>query len=621
MKFLLAAVNAKYIHSNPALHSLRSYAVREKPDLARHVELAEYTINQQMQDILADIYKRRPDVVAFSCYIWNWNLIRALSRELEKLLPDLPIWLGGPEVSYDAEKLLAAYPQFRGIMLGEGEETFLELTEYYRSAFLSRKKEQLQMKLAAYWPGAVKQADLFSIAGLVFRDPITKKVVRTARRKLLPLNDLPFYYRKEEMGSFENRIVYYESSRGCPFRCSYCLSSLDKRVRLRDIDLVCRELQFFLDEEVPQVKFIDRTFNSRHGHAKAIWGYIQEHDNGVTNFHFEVAADLLDREELELLGRMRPGLVQLEIGVQSTNPDTIQEIRRQMDLEKVEQNVRTLREGGNIHLHLDLIAGLPREDYDSFARSFNEVYALRPEQLQLGFLKVLKGSPMHEKAAEYGLGYLEDPPYEVLYTSWLPFDKVLRLKKIETVLEVYYNSGQFSHTLPLLEQAFETPFALYEALADFYEQEGFFAESPARAHRYQALLEFARSRDGEREALYRETLLFDLYLREKLKSRPEFAPDPKEWQEEAWAFYEKEEAAPCLLTGYDGYTAKQLCRMTHIERFAWPVWKDAQELAAAFRGPADGQGGYVLFDYQARNPLTRDARVAVLEIEEKRKPL
>lgn len=601
MRFLLVAVNAKYIHSNPAVYSLRAYAGEE---LQPHIDLAEYTINQEMQDILADIYNRRPDALGFSCYIWNWDRIRQLLWELPKLLPDTDIWLGGPEVSYDAPGVLDKFPYVKGIMVGEGEATFRELMRYYMDT----------------------GTELNQISGLCLPSGYTPE------RELLDMNTLPFLYAAgkadepnagEGLAPFANRIIYYESSRGCPYRCSYCLSAIDKRVRLRDMEIVKRELQFFLDARVKQVKFVDRTFNCDHVHAMAIWQYIHEHDNGVTNFHFEISADILREEEIALLNKLRPGQVQLEIGIQSVNPKTLQAICRRADMERLESVVAAIHRGQNIHQHLDLIAGLPYEDYASFAESFNRVYAMKPEQLQLGFLKVLKGAPIAQMAEEFGIAYLEKPPYEVLYTNWLSYGEVLRLKRIEEMVERYYNSNQFTHTLPFLERAFDHFFAMYEALADFYEERGYFVESPARAYHYQVLLEFAKQWDSDNMDVYRELLTYDLYLRENLKSRPEFVEDLREReevQEFIRAFYRREERERRFLPAYTGYDWKQLSRMTHLEPFRYAVWNPADITSCSDRACcadgidyADTNMRYVLFDYHDRSPLTHEAGTQVIE--------
>lgn len=495
---------------------------------------------------------------------------------MHKLLPKLPVFLGGPEVTYDADKLLRKYPYLTGIFIGEGEATFAQVVKYYV------KKNP---------------ASLEDIPGLMLKSGMTPE------RKPLNLTDVPFLY--DDMAPFTNRIIYYETQRGCPFRCSYCLSSIDKTVRFRDIEVVKKELAFFLEKKVKQVKFVDRTFNCNHDHAMAVWQYLYDHDNGVTNFHFEIAGDILREDEIALVAKMRPGLVQFEIGVQSTNTDTLREIRRVMDIEKLKQVVAALKAAHNVHIHLDLIAGLPYEDYDSFARSFDDVYAMEPEQLQLGFLKVLKGSYMAEMAESYGLVYTDYAPYEVLYTNWLSFTEICRLKRIEEMVEIYYNSGQFAHSLPvMIADLGQGAFAFYEALADFYEEQGFFVETPSRIYRYQALLSFAKSIHPERQELYKELLLFDLYVRENLKSRPDFAPDLHDLQPVIHAFYKKEESERRYLPHLSEILAPQLSRMTHLEPFSYSVW--ATDVSGVKRLP---EQAFLLFDYDHRDPLTREAKV------------
>ena len=547
MKILLAACNAKYIHSNLAVYNLKSCS----GEYSSRVVIKEYTINQIRDDILKDIYLEQPDVICFSCYIWNISFVRELVPDLKKILPQVEFWAGGPEVSYDAVEFLKKNPAFFGVMVGEGEETFHELAGYY----IERKPENLK-----------------EIRGVAFRDETkVQDIVHTGWRELMDLSKVPFAY--SNLTEFKNRIIYYESSRGCPFSCSYCLSSIDKKLRFRDIELVKRELQFFIDNKVPQVKFVDRTFNCKHDHAMEIWRYITEHDNGITNFHFEISADLLRAEELALMKNMRPGLIQLEIGVQSTNPQTIKAIRRTMDFEKLKGIVEQIHSFGNIHQHLDLIAGLPYEGYDSFHKSFCDVYALRPEQFQLGFLKVLKGSHMMEMTGEYQILYKDREPYEVLSTAWLTYGEILRLKMVESMVEVYYNSGQFKNTLVFLEQYFDDPFRMYEALGRFYEKKGYSEISHSRMRRYEILMEFA----GERKEIPAEALsdvmLLDLYLRENLKSRPSFASDQKPYERLIWNYRK----------------AKKIPKTAHIE-----VFRDGKKL---------------LFDYTDRDPLTNNARL------------
>lgn len=598
MKFLLAAINAKYIHSNPAIYSLRAYAGEE---LRQFVEPAEYTINQPMQEILTDICVRKPDIIGFSCYIWNWRLIQELIGELPKLLPDTRIWLGGPEVTFDADRILRQYPHVTGVMVGEGEATFRELLTYYVRTFTGHMKCE-----EGHTKKTCGQQSLQEISGLCL------PAGYTSVREPIDLSTIPFLY--HDLKPFENKIIYYESGRGCPFRCSYCLSSVEKHVRLRDINVVKKELQFFLDHRVKQVKFVDRTFNCRHTHTMAVWQYIQEHDNGVTNFHFEISADILREEEIALLKGFRPGLAQLEIGVQSVNPMTLRAIGRVTDLEKLEHTVAAIRSGANVHQHLDLIAGLPYEDYESFRNSFNRVYRMRPEQLQLGFLKVLKGSGIWEQAAEYGIVYMEQPPYEVLYTKWLSYEDILRLKRVEEMVEIYYNSAQFTHTMLFLERAFPDPFSMYEALASFCGQKGYAIYGPSRAGRYHILLEFAIKYDGKRQAAYRELLVFDMYLRENLKSRPEFAPELTSYREAARSFYKIEEKERRCLPDYREYDWKQLMKMTHLEPFACPVWNTGQ-MAELYDNWDEAEKLHkekrflALFDYRKRNPLNYEADV------------
>lgn len=569
MKVVLTAINAKYIHSNLAVYSLKAFAKPYKEEIV----IAEYTINQQLDDILMDLYKKKPDILCFSCYIWNLAYVEELVREAIKIFPNIPIWVGGPEVSYDATDVLMRLPEVTGVMMGEGEETFLELLDYYHG-----KRETLK-----------------EIKGISYRDA-EGQIVQNEWRKAIDMSTIPFVY--QDMKNFKNKIIYYESSRGCPFSCSYCLSSVDKCLRFRDLDLVKKELQFFIDEEVPQVKFVDRTFNCKHAHAMEIWTYLMEHDKGITNFHFEVAADLLNEEEIQLIEKMRPGLIQLEIGVQSTNEETIQEIRRTMKFSEVERIVKRINKNGNVHQHLDLIAGLPYEGITSFQKSFDDVYRLHPEQLQLGFLKVLKGSYIEEKKKDYGLIYKSKPPYEVLYTNWLSYEDVLTLKSVEEMVEVYYNSGQFLYTLRRLERQFESPFEMYRQLGDYYEKHALHLMSHARITRYEILLDFIKELNTGEEELYREILTFDLYLRENVKNRPGFAGEHRVTKEMLNDFYESEVECFRYLKGYQKYDKKQLRKMTHMEKFQYDVLGNCEEKEVV-----------ILFDYVNRNKLTHQATV------------
>lgn len=568
MKILLAAINAKYIHSNLAVYSLKSHAKEYK----EHISLAEYTINHRTDYILQEIYKQKPDVLCFSCYIWNFSCVQELIPDLHRLLPDLAIWAGGPEVSYEPEEFLTEYPMVAGVLCGEGEETFRELCGYY----LGTGGNTLEQT-----------------AGLVFRNQ-DNLLIRTLPRKVLPMDELPFCY--EQLEDFENRIIYYETSRGCPFSCSYCLSSIEKELRFRSFSLVKEELQFFLDHQVPQVKFVDRTFNCNHSHALEIWQYLKDHDNGKTNFHFEIAGDLLTEEELALIASMRPGLIQLEIGVQSTHPSTLREICRTTDMERLEKAVGKIRQAGNVHQHLDLIAGLPEEDFHTFGESFRQVYQWKPQQLQLGFLKVLKGSRMQENREKYGLLYRKRPPYEVLATNWISYEEILDLKLVEEMLEVYYNSGQFEQTMKVLELTEENPFELYLKLGKFYESRGLLAVSHSRLRRCEILLEFAEERDGEHTELYQETLIFDLYLRENCKTRPGWAKDRPVCRE--------------LVRKY-GKKGK----MSHLELFFHDMEEILENATLTAYPRRKTEGQLWLFSYEERDILSRQAKVIKIQEE------
>lgn len=576
MKTVLVAINAKYIHSNLAVYSLRSYA----RTFGYEPKLLEFTINQQKDQILKGIYEAKPDLLCFSCYIWNLSYAEEIIEDIKKILPKVTIWAGGPEVSYDAPKFLKRHPEVDGIMCAEGEKTLTELISYYEI-------------------GKSQGKSLDGINGIVYQE--NKTIHQTPLRDIMNMDDLVFPY--EDLKDFEHKIIYYESSRGCPFSCSYCLSSIDKKLRFRSFSLVEKELEFFLANKVPQVKFVDRTFNCKKSHAMAIWTYIKEHDNGITNFHFEVAADLLTEDEIALIQTMRPGLIQLEIGVQSTNEKTLAEIHRKTDFEEITRKVKAVQKGENVHQHLDLIAGLPYENYESFGHSFNDVYALKPEQLQLGFLKVLKGSYMAEAAEGYGCVHKAKPPYEVLGTRWLSYEEILKLKGVEEMVEVYYNSGQFQRTIRAMEHLFETAFSMYEELADFYEKNGYNEVSHTRIRRYEILQEFLQEKEANLE-YFKQLMIFDLYARENMKTRPQWANDLSAYKMQILDFYKKEEENPELLTDYQGYQARQTIKMTHIEVFTYDVINENEE-----------KGAYpVLFDYKKRSPLTNDAKAVFVQL-------
>ena len=507
MRILLVAINAKYIHSCPAVYSLRGSCLYPEA-----VEIAEYTINDRYQDILGGILEREGDLIGFSTYIWNTQLVQDLIRDIRRVKRESVIlFAGGPEASYSPERFLSSCDF---VICGEGERPFRMITERAVSPSdsdsLSNDEKTKDCDRDRHSEGYRRQSFLrwirSNVPGAAFHDGDVLRTNPAIPETNADIDAIPFLY--DDLTLFDNRIIYYESSRGCPFSCTYCLSSIDKRVRFRKMETVLRELQFFIDREVPLVKFIDRTFNCSHERTMMIWRYLRDHDIGKTSFHFEIGADLLNEEELALLESLRPGLVQLEIGIQSTNPKTLTAIRRTMDLQKLCANIERLRSAQNINLHVDLIAGLPYEGLESFEKSFNDVYTLHADQLQLGFLKVLGGTEMHEMAEEYDIRYSGRPPYEVLSTKWLSCKELDLLRRICDVLEYYYNSGQFTHTLAYLERYWESAFDFYRKLEDFFRRFGYDRERPAAARRYEVLKEFVRE-----SGICSEYPVFEEYLR------------------------------------------------------------------------------------------------------------
>lgn len=692
MKIILAALNAKYVHSNLAVYALEAYAKEQlnkasfwrmqknrgdtkSSEKEEQVELVvkEYTINHNLDMILQSLYKEKAEVAAFSCYIWNIHEILTISRELCKVLPDIHIWLGGPEVSYDSRKLLEENVFVEGIMQGEGEVTFYELVKvwhrmggknYHSENNYQQDKdigmdmyagisENKNYELKSVTNDAGRQKNMVSmdwyrdVSGIIYRD-LDNRIHQNPARERMSLDEVPFIY--SDLSRFQNKILYYETSRGCPFSCSYCLSSIDKQVRFRSMELVEKELQFFMDHKVPQVKFIDRTFNCKREHSLAIWNYIMEHDNGITNFHFEVAADLIGKEELAVFKQMRPGLIQLEIGLQSTNSQTIREIRRVMNVDKLKDTMLAIQSLGNIHQHLDLIAGLPYEDYITFKKSFNDAYEMKPNQLQLGFLKVLKGSYMEEQLEGYELKYQDSQPYEVLSTKWITYDEILDLKKVEEMVEVYYNSDQFEHVLSYLIPFFESPYAFYEALGRYYEEGQLFGIGFKRESRYEVLRKFCmdcfnkcdKSKEENRSErskvkkavitekketfsweIFHSLLVFDYYLRENAKSRPLWAgKEPIE--KSVYQTFFKNGGNKEISLKKEGYDSRAAARKMHIEPvIAGAVhWITATEEKRKEESASDfawdvkqrekGEWVYCLFDYEKRNPLSKDADVTIL---------
>ena len=656
MRFLLCGINAKYIHSNLAIFSLKAYADRKKIPGAEII-LKEYTINNYVEDILQDLYEEKADVVIFSCYIWNISFVRELAAELKKVSPDVKIWAGGPEVSYAANKFLMENPAFDLIMQGEGEEVFSELIrltveekcrikDVYKQSESKKvlsgiveKRYSIERKQAVkeekdiedkhfagednvYPTNYIDMSKLQKLQGIAVRDFSGEaalgnaesnignktKIINTGFATLMDMDTIPFVY--EDFHLFEHKILYYETSRGCPFCCSYCLSSVDKTVRFRSLPIVKKELDAFLEAKVPQVKFVDRTFNCNRQRAIDIWSYLVEHDNGITNFHFEISSDLLGEEELELFAKMRPGLIQLEIGVQSTNGETVDAIHRHMDLDKLFHYVDRVHELGNIHQHLDLIAGLPYENYERFGVSFDDLYAHKPDQLQLGFLKVLKGTMMEEEVKKYSILYRNQPPYEVLGTKWLSYDEIILLKGVEELVELYYNSGQYTLTLKYAVPFFESPFRFYEMFSAWYRGKGYHKLNHNRLEKYNILREFLREHIDENEwDTLDEIMLYDMYLRENVKGRPAWAKDTAQYKKEWKALY-REQGEKLFPEDVQAgiYDSKRAANQSHIEVFEINIKKFEQS------GQVEKKQVFCLFDYSRRNPLNRAARTVEWEI-------
>lgn len=557
-KVILAALNAKYIHSNLALRYLSRF---QNNNQKHHVETMEFTINQRLDFIAEELFRKQPNVVLFSCYIWNVEMLRQLCPILKKIMPDCVIGFGGPEVSYESETFLRENPAVDFVMRGEGELVFTKYLEHL---------------------DAGNPATLGEIESLTYRQG--DEIFSTPQMHPMDLALLPFPY-EDDFSDVQNQIIYYESSRGCPYHCGYCLSSVENGVRFVPLDKVLPDLQKFLDKNVPQVKFIDRTFNCKKSHAMAIWKYLHEHDNGVTNFHFEITADLIDQETIDFLKTVRKGLFQFEIGVQSTNPQTIRAINRNVDFAALSEIVQQIKDGGNIHQHLDLIAGLPYEDYDSFGCSFNDVYALHPEQLQLGFLKVLKGSMLHQKQKEFEIVYHDTAPYEVLTTHELPYADTLRLKYVEEMVETYYNSGRFLNTLAYLVPLYESPFAFFEALSQFWVGENYHYLGLSKMGLFDVLWRFVEQNPKVDKRKLQWEMKFDIALHEKPKKLPAWltVTNEEQWHDKVFAFYGNPTLWQKCLPHYK--SNKEAIRQTHLE-----VFGDEKQKA-------------VLFDYGKRDLL------------------
>ncbi len=573
MKALLLALNAKYIHTSLALRSIKAFC----KDYEKNIHILEMSINHNENDILKCIYQEKPDIIGISCYIWNMRYVKTLIPILKKILPQATIVLGGPEVSYEGEQILLEYDADI-IMQGEGEETWKEYLDY-RNGLISHLNE---------------------IAGLIYRDA-DGTIQCNKPRKPLDLRKLPFVY--QHLEDLTHKIIYYEASRGCPFNCQYCLSSIEQDVRFVPVDTVKQHMDFFLANKVKQVKFVDRTFNTKKQFAMSIWKHLIEHDNGFTNFHFEIAAELITEDMYDLLAQARPGLIQFEIGVQSTNPTVLKTIKRPMPFEEIKEVVLRIKSLKNIHQHLDLIAGLPGEDYDSFRKSFNDVMSIRPEQFQLGFLKLLKGSGLRENASQFGLIYKSEPPYEILYTSHISYDEILRLHTIDDLVDRYYNNGRFSHALEYLFCYFNTPFDCFEKLSIFWEAQGYHQMEHNKMAHYTHLIAFGKAQDALNMELLKEALRLDYILNETIHEVPFILEtiNRESIKNDFNALLKNDIWVQEYLPHLINLPPRQRYRKVHLDVFHYPIWDGTHPEQSTTLKPLT-HPQKILFDYTTMPP-------------------
>ncbi len=573
MKALLLALNAKYIHTSLALRSIKAFC----KDYEKNIHILEMSINHNENDILKCIYQEKPDIIGISCYIWNMRYVKTLIPILKKILPQATIVLGGPEVSYEGEQILLEYDADI-IMQGEGEETWKEYLDY-RNGLISHLNE---------------------IAGLIYKD-VNGTIQCNKPRKPLDLRKLPFVY--QHLEDLTHKIIYYEASRGCPFNCQYCLSSIEQGVRFVPVDTVKQHMDFFLANKVKQVKFVDRTFNTKKQFAMSIWKHLIEHDNGFTNFHFEIAAELITEDMYDLLAQARPGLIQFEIGVQSTNPTVLKTIKRPMPFEEIKEVVLRIKSLKNIHQHLDLIAGLPGEDYDSFRKSFNDVMSIRPEQFQLGFLKLLKGSGLRENASQLGLIYKSEPPYEILYTSHISYDEILRLHTIDDLVDRYYNNGRFSHALEYLFCYFNTPFDCFEKLSIFWESQGYHQMEHNKMAHYTHLIAFGKAQDALNMELLKEALRLDYILNETIHEVPFILEtiNRESIKNDFNALLKNDIWVQEYLPHLINLPPRQRYRKVHLDVFHYPIWDGTHPEQSTMLKPLT-HPQKILFDYTTMPP-------------------
>lgn len=565
MKALLVGINSQYIHTNLAIRNLYQYNLEK---VSQQLEIAEYTINQRLPIIIDEIYRKKPKIILFSCYIWNTEFVKEIVTTYQKISPNTIIVLGGPEVSYHSVNFMEENPFVDIIIKDEGEETLGNLLNVFAG-----------------------KIDIDTVPGLVYRNQ--DQICETLPPVPFNLdNQIPFPY--FDLDLVKDKILYYETSRGCPFKCSYCLSSISGKVRFVPLETVFAHMDIFLAHKVKQVKFVDRTFNCNKQHAMAIWKYLKEHDNGVTNFHFEISAHLFDQETLEFFKTIRREQFQFEVGVQSTNPQTITQINRSTNTETLLDICKKINSYNNIHQHLDLIAGLPFEDRASFANSFNTVFAIRPEQLQLGFLKILKGSAMESEIEQHEIKYSHTPPFEILGNKWLNYDDILLLKGVEDMVERFYNSGRFTNSLAAMLKNHPSPYHFFEDLGVFFTERNYHLMSVTKETAHTILKDFAEIKSTYTPQ-QKELALFDICLKEKPKKLPS-------WIDYQWTnqhkkqiadFFNNPENIEKYLPHYMDEQGMKISRLAHLQVFAYDVTCEN----------CPPQLTYILFDYTKQNLL------------------
>lgn len=563
MRVLLTTLNSKFIHTNLAIRYIREYSRYLEGD-DYEVFMHEYTINNSIDYIMKDIYKKKIDIVVFSVYIWNVDDIMKLCENIKMINPNIKIALGGPEVSYDVEAAMKKHKYIDYIFYGEGEVVYHDFIIY------SMKKD----------------GNIRDLKGIAYRDVLGTVIVNEPMPLIENLDDIPSPYENIDISEYENKIVYFESSRGCPFNCQYCLSSAIKGLRYFSIDRIKRDLKNLIDARVSQIKFIDRTFNANRKIAKEIMNFLMENDNGYTSYHFEVTAHLIDDDMLEFLKSCKKGLFQFEIGVQSTNEKTLIEVGRVDDFKRLSKVVTTISKYKNIHQHLDLIAGLPYEDYDRFSYSFDDVFSLRIECLQLGFLKMIKGTGLRNRADKHGYVYKNYPPYEILYNDYMTYGEILKLKDIEEILEIYYNSGNFKLSVDyIIFNYFERPFLFFESFAKYFDENGYFDIANGKNKLYEIFLNYVKDvvlnieqnlddiSYNEELEIFRDILKFDYLSLGKTSSIPIFFNriEVDDYKNKCHIFLQNPENQARYTTKHYSKPAKNIIKYVHFEEFSYNV--------------------------------------------------